>query len=103
MGTIGVLSLLVVYIVTNLGAAKFLALDRRENPAELLIIGAAIAALVCVLYKNIHGVAYPYKWFPYVVLGCLVLGAAIIGLAPGLARRMGERLTREIGAEPTPG
>jgi len=28
MGTIGVLSLLVVYIVTNLGAAKFLTLDR---------------------------------------------------------------------------
>jgi amino acid transporter len=103
MGTIGVLSLLVVYIVTNLGAAKFLTLDRRENPAQLLIIGAAIAALVYVLYKNIHGVAYPYKWFPYVVLGWLVLGAAIIALAPGLARRMGERLSREIGAEPPPG
>ncbi|TMH52949.1 MAG: APC family permease, partial [Betaproteobacteria bacterium] len=71
MGTIGVLSLLVVYIVTNLGAAKFLTLDRRENPAQLLIIGAAIAALVYVLYKNIHGVAYPYKWFPYLVLGWL--------------------------------
>jgi hypothetical protein len=69
----------------------------------LLIIGAAIAALVYVLYTNIHGVAYPYKWFPYDVLGWLVLGAAIIGLAPGLARRMGERLTREIGAEPPPG
>ena len=97
MGTIGVLSLLVTYIATNVGAWKFLVLDRRENPLQTLIIAIAVAALVYVLYKNVKGVAYPYKWFPYVVLGWLVLGAAIIAAAPQLARRIGANLTRAEG------
>jgi len=88
MGTIGVLSLLVAYIVTNLGAAKFLVLDRRENPLQLTIIGIAIAALVYVEYKNIKGTAYPYDRFPYVVLAWLVLGALITVAFPKLVRRM---------------
>jgi len=50
----------------------------------LLIIGAAIAALVYVLYKNIHGVAYPYKWFPYVVLGWLFSARRSSPWPPGL-------------------
>ena len=101
MGTIGVLSILVAYIVTNLGAAKFLVLDRRENPAQLAIIAIAIAALVYVLYKNVAGVAYPYKWFPYLVLAWLVIGAAIVVAAPGLARRIGERLRAEATGDDT--
>ena len=41
-----------------------------------------------------------------IALASLVQGAFLVGLALGglrLARRMGERLTREIGAEPPPG
>jgi threonine dehydrogenase-like Zn-dependent dehydrogenase len=68
IGTIGVLSLLVAYIVTNLGAAKFLVLDRRENPLQLAIFTVAIGALVYVEYKNIKGTAYPYDRFPFIVL-----------------------------------
>ena len=97
MGTIGVLSLLVAYIATNVGAFKFLVIDRRENPLQTVILAAAVAALVYVIYKNVRGVPYPYKWFPYVVLGWLVLGGAIIAAAPGLARRIGANLTRAEG------
>jgi amino acid transporter len=104
MGTIGVLSLLVAYIVTNLGAAKFLLLDRREAPWQLAIFTVAIGALVYVEYKNVHGIPYPYDRFPYVVLGWLVLAVLIMVVFPGLVRRIGANLMRAEGIErPPPG
>lgn len=33
--------------------------------------------------------------FPFIVLAWLVIGLAIVALVPGLARRIGARLTRE--------
>ena len=102
MGTIGVLSLLVAYIVTNLGAAKFLLLDRRENPLQLAIFTIAIGALVYVEYKNVHGIPYPYDRFPYVVLGWLALAVVIMAVFPKLVRRIGENLTRAEGIERPP-
>ena len=102
MGTIGVLSLLVAYIVTNLGAAKFLLLDRREHPWQIVIFTVAIGALVYVEYKNIHGIPYPYDKFPYVVLGWLVLAVVIILAFPKLVRRIGENLSRAEGIERPP-
>ena len=102
MGTIGVLSLLVAYIVTNLGAAKFLLLDRRENPLQLAIFTIAIGALVYVEYKNVHGIPYPYDRFPYVVLGWLALAVVIMAVFPRLVRRIGENLTRAEGIERPP-
>ena len=104
MGTIGVLSLLVAYIVTNLGAAKFLLLDRREAPWQLAIFTVAIGALVYVEYKNVHGITYPYNRFPYVVLAWLALSVVIIGAFPKLVRRIGANLMRAEGIErPPPG
>jgi amino acid transporter len=102
MGTIGVLSLLVAYIVTNLGAAKFLLLDRRENPLQVAIFTIAIGALVYVEYKNVHGIPYPYDRFPYVVLGWLALAVAIMAVFPKLVRRIGENLMRAEGIERPP-
>ncbi|HEY1367150.1 MAG TPA: APC family permease [Gaiellaceae bacterium] len=98
MGTIGVLSMLVAYIVTNLGAMRFLHLGRREAPWRVVIPILAIAALVYTIYKNVWPKpAYPYDLFPLIVAGWLVLGAAIATLAPGLARRMGARLAASEG------
>src|SRR5439155_329593 len=102
MGTIGVLSLLVAYIVTNLGAAKFLLLDRREAPWQLAIFTVAIGALVYVEYKNVHGIPYPYDRFPYVILGWLVLAVLIMVVFPGLVRRIGANLMRAEGIERPP-
>jgi amino acid transporter len=99
MGTIGVLSLLVAYIVTNLGAAKFLLLDRREAPWQIVIFIVAIGALVYVEYKNVHGIPYPYDKFPYVVLGWLALAVAIIVAFPKLVHRIGANLMRSEGIE----
>jgi amino acid transporter len=102
MGTIGVLSLLIAYIVTNLGAAKFLVLDRRENPLQLIIFTIAIGALVYVEYKNVHGIPYPYDKFPYIVLGWLALAVVIIFAFPKLVHRIGENLSRAEGIERPP-
>jgi amino acid transporter len=102
MGTIGVLSLLVAYIVTNLGAAKFLVFDRRENPLQLAIFTIAIGALVYVEYKNIKGTAYPYDRFPFIVLGWLLLAVLIMALFPKLVRRIGDNLSRAEGIQRPP-
>lgn len=102
MGTIGVLSLLVAYIVTNLGAAKFLLLDRRENPLQAVIFTIAIGALVYVEYKNIKGTAYPYDRFPYVVLAWLLVAVVITVAFPKLVRRIGQNLSQAEGIERPP-
>src|SRR4029453_15885503 len=65
MGTIGVLSMLVAYIVVNLGAMRFLHLGRREAPWRVIVPILAIVALVYVIYKNVcPSPAYPYNTFP---------------------------------------
>jgi amino acid transporter len=95
-GTIGVLSLLVAYIVTNLGALRFLFWERRIAIWQAIVPLLGIAALVYVIYKNVYPrPAHPYDTFPFVVLGWLLLGFGIVALVPGLARRIGARLTRE--------
>jgi amino acid transporter len=77
MGTIGVLSMLVAYIVVNLGAMRFLHLGRREALWRVTVPILAIAALVYVIYKNVWPrPAYPYDNFPLMVGGWLLLGIA---------------------------
>jgi amino acid transporter len=97
-GIIGVLSLLVAYMVTNLGAIKFLWLDRRRAPLwQIPIPVLGMAFLGYVIYKQVSGQSFPYDRFPYVVLGWLVLGVVAVIAAPGLARRLGEGLARREG------
>jgi amino acid transporter len=106
-GIIGVLSLLVAYMVTNLGAIKFLWVDGRRAPLwQSPIPVLAMAFLGYTIYKQVSGQVFPYDRFPWVVLGWLVAGLLVVLLAPGLARRLGEGLSRREGlsteAEPVP-
>jgi amino acid transporter len=97
-GTIGVLSLLVAYIVTNLGAIRFLFIAARRAPIwQLAIPVIAIAFLGYTIYKNIKGTSFPYDRFPIVVAIWLVVGAAITVLFPRLTRSIGESLARREG------
>jgi amino acid transporter len=101
MGTIGVLSMLVAYIVTNLGAMRFLHLGRREAAWRVVIPILAIGALVYTIYKNVWPKpAYPYDLFPLIVAAWLALGAAIAVLFPGLAQRIGAGLSASEGMRP---
>jgi amino acid transporter len=96
-GTIGVLSLLVAYIATNLGAIRHLFIRARRRPLwELAFPVLGIAFLCYTIYKNVAGTSAPYDRFPWIVLAWLVVGALVVALAPGVARRIGVALTREV-------
>jgi hypothetical protein len=105
--TIGVLSLLVAYIVTNLGALRFLFLGRRVRVYEAIVPVIALAILVYVIYTNVYPVPdFPFNIFPYVVAPWLILGLGIVLFVPGLARCIGANLAEReglaVGEDPEP-
>jgi amino acid transporter len=93
-GTIGVLSLLVAYVVTNVGAIKLFAFDRREKPWEMVLSALGIAFLLYVLWRNVSDQIYPYSHFWQVVGVWLLVGVGIVLAVPGLARRIGTGLAQ---------
>jgi len=100
-GTIGVLSLLVAYIVTSVGAIRHLFFrGTRLAPLwEIVIPLLGIVFLGYTLYKNVQGVPFPYSRFPLWVGIWLVIGLVIILAAPRVARRIGASLAREAGLQ----
>ncbi|HKO26821.1 MAG TPA: APC family permease [Solirubrobacteraceae bacterium] len=99
-GTIGVLCMLVAYIVTNTGAIRYLFVAARRAPLwEIVFPLLGIAFIIYTIYKNVQGVPFPYDRFPFWVAGWLVVGLGFILLAPKLARRIGEGLTRDAGLD----
>ncbi|MDQ6817063.1 MAG: APC family permease [Actinomycetota bacterium] len=101
-GTIGVLSILVAYMLTNLGAISYLFIRARRVPLwEVVFPIVGIAVLGYTLYKNVQGVPFPFSRFPLVVGIWLVIGLAIVLVSPGLSRRIGASLAREAELEPT--
>jgi amino acid transporter len=81
LATIGVLSLLCMYVLTNVAALRLLAAR-----VELIFPIAGIAVAVYVLYHNVWPVPdFPFDVFPYIVAAWLVVG---IGLALTRRRRV---------------
>lgn len=101
LGTIATLSLLVAYILVNVGAIKYLFIDaRRVGRWEIFMPVLGIAFLAYTLYRQVVPVpASPYKYFPYVVVAYLVIGAALVVAVPGMAARIGAGLARSQGLE----
>jgi hypothetical protein len=95
-GTMGVLSLIVAYVMCNVGGLVYLVVGRRVPVWEGVIPVLAVAFLVYVLVKQVYPVpVYPYNGFPYAVGAWLVVGLLIVLLVPGLSRTIGERLSAE--------
>jgi len=91
--TIGVLSLLVAYVVTNVGALKFLFTSRRVPTWEAVFPLVGLAVLLYVLYRNVFPAPdFPFNLFPYVVGAWLLVGLGTVLFVPGLARRIGANL-----------
>jgi amino acid transporter len=100
-GTIGVLSLMVAYIATNLGAIRHLFLGTVRRPLWQLVFPVVGIAFLCfTIYKNVKGTAAPYSHFPWYVLAWLAVGTVFVLAAPHVVRRIGERLTREVHGSP---
>jgi hypothetical protein len=104
-GTFGTLLLLCMYIATEMGAINHLFIKRRVHvpQAEVIIPVLGIAILGYVLYRNVWPVpAVPFNYIAYLTGAWLVLGFAIIMLAPGLAKTIGHNLLHdEVGEETT--
>lgn len=87
--TLGTLSLLVAYVVTTLGALRFLA-SRGLQVFDIVVPVLGIAFVTYVLWKNVSPVPdYPYSLYPYLVAGYLLVGLAIVVFTPGLSARIG--------------
>ena len=96
--TFGTLSLLVMYIATNLAAARFLTRGTRPWEALIPLVGIAVAGYV--LYHNVYPVpASPFNLFPYLVGAWLLVGLLVIALVPGLRDRIAAGLAASEAAQ----
>ena len=90
----GILSLLVMYVITNLGALRYLffAGELRVPVWEIVFPIGGIAFAVYTLYKNVWPVPdYPFNIFPYVVAGWLAVGICLTLVVPGFVDRIEEQ------------
>jgi amino acid transporter len=97
LATLGVLSLLIMYMLTNVAAVRRLERNARGE-AVFSVLGVGIAGYV--LYRNVWPQpAAPYRYLPYGVLGWLVLGLVLTVAVPGLVAKVGAGLGRRIARE----
>jgi amino acid transporter len=90
--TIGVLSLLVMYMLTNAAAMLFLWREEQRWIDIVLPLGG-IAVAGYTIYRNVYPApASPFDIFPWIVLGWLVLGTGAALFVRGFAERLGAQL-----------
>jgi amino acid transporter len=95
-GTIGTLIILVIYILTTLGAVRLVFVRRklRVPTWQVVLPIGAIALLGYTVYVNLvpYPTAGPAEWFPVIAGGILVLATVAVLCAPRLAGRVGSQL-----------
>lgn len=105
--TIAVLCMLVAYGMTSVGAIRF-AFTKNSGIRkwELALPALGIIYLGFVFFIQSTGQTEPYTYFPWIAGAWCLLGLAIVVIAPGLANRIGARLSAPTGtpnlAEPAP-
>ena len=100
LATTGTLSLLVMYVLTNVAAARHL---RRRSPAQLVPPATGVLIAGFVLYHNIWPVPpAPYRFFPYLMLGWLLAGLGLTVVIPGFAAKAADGLGRAAAVQPGP-
>jgi len=97
LATIGTLSLLVMYVLTNVAAARHLG---RRSLWQVVAPAGGVLIAGFVLYHNVWPVPpAPYEYFPYLVLGWLAAGLVITVAVPGFSGKVGVGLERVADAE----
>ena len=92
LATIGVLSLLVMYVLTNVAAARHLG---RRSLRQVVAPACGVLIAGYVLYHNVWPIpAAPYGFFPYLVLGWLLAGLIATAVIPGFSRKVDVGLER---------
>ena len=92
LATIGTLSLLVMYVLTNVAAAWHLG---RGSLVQLVPPVAGVLIAGFVLYHNVWPVPpAPYRFLPYLVLGWLLAGLALTTAIPGFTAKVDDGLER---------
>jgi amino acid transporter len=92
LATIGTLSLLVMYVLTNVAAARHLG---RRSPWQVVAPAGGVLIAGFVLYHNLWPVPpAPYEFFPYLVAGWLIAGLVITAVIPGFSAKVGGGLER---------
>jgi amino acid transporter len=92
LATIGTLSLLVMYVLTNVAAARHLG---RRSLRQVVAPACGVLIAGFVVYHNIWPVPpEPYEFFPYLVLGWLLAGLIITAVLPGFAAKVNDGLQR---------
>ena len=102
-GTIGTLILLVVYLLTTIGAMRLLFFSGlvKVRRWEIVIPTAGAIVLGYTLYRNV----WPYPtgtgaWLPIWAGGWLLAAVVAVIVAPGAARRIGAMMTEADGLNP---
>jgi amino acid transporter len=86
LATIGTLSLLVMYVLTNVAAARYLG---RRSPWQVVAPACGVLIAGFVLYHNVWPVPpAPYEFFPYLVAGWLAAGLVITAVVPGFSAKV---------------
>ncbi|MGI8626530.1 MAG: APC family permease [Geodermatophilaceae bacterium] len=100
-GTIGTLILLVIYVLTTIGAVRLVFVQKKMAVPmwQVVIPIAALLVLGYTIYRNVipYPTEGPSQWFPIVAGGWLLLAIIVVLAAPGLARRIGANLTAAEG------
>jgi amino acid transporter len=92
LATIGTLSLLVMYVLTNVAAAWHLG---RRSIGQLVPAVAGVLIAGFVLYYNVWPVPpAPYEFFPYLVLAWLVAGLVLTVVIPRFVAKVDDGLER---------
>ncbi|MEC3980035.1 APC family permease [Amycolatopsis sp. H20-H5] len=96
-GAVGTLILLVIYLLTTIGAIRLVFVRRRMAVPrwQLVFPLGALALLGYTVYVNVipYPDSGPARWFPVVAAVVLLLAVAFVFAVPAYARRVGERLS----------
>ena len=87
LATCGVLSLLAMYVITNIAAGNHFARTKGLQAVVIPIIGVGVAGYV--IYRNVWPVPpSPFNVFPYIVAGWLLVAAIAAVAVPAVAARV---------------